>query len=218
VPFAIDVPANGLPTGSRGEAGRVEWTLEIRAPMGGIDHVAEFPIRMQGRRKQAAGDGTPKAARAAGASRQEAFAGYVKPVPQWLRVAFPVFVGLGCLLAGAGFYRTAQQVLLGLNGLPATGRVIVAEKSEVQVAIDGSGTPPVTARVGIGSNFHRWEPGQPVRIICREPGAQPRGCRMVTGGERWIDTLGTLLVGLLLLAAAGWIWRQRQAAAPRKPG
>jgi hypothetical protein len=214
VPFAFDIPGNGLATGSRGDAGHVDWTLEIRAPLGGVDYFAEFPVKMRGRRKQTEGTVATKATNAVGASRQEAFAGHEKPVPQWQRIAFPALLVVGSLLAAAGLYTTAQQIGLGLSGLPATGHVVEAEKWVVRVALDGSGPPTVTARVALGSNFHRWEKAMAVRIVCRELGETPRGCRMETGGERWINTTGTLLVGLVMLALAWRLRRLRAAAAP----
>jgi hypothetical protein len=71
ISFAFDIPGNGLATGSRGEAGCVSWTLEIRAPMDGIDYVAEFPVRMPGRSRSAAGTVATKGANTVGASRRQ---------------------------------------------------------------------------------------------------------------------------------------------------
>ena len=212
VPFTFDIPANGLATGSRGAAGRVSWTLDVRAPLEGLDYFAEFPIKMLSRRKSSA-----TAATATPARRGKAFAGYAKPVSRWERFVFPVLLVLGAFLVAGGLYTTAGQVALGHGGVPATGHVVDADTRAVLVAVDGSGAPAVRARVPIGSNFQRWETGKAVRILCRELGAQPRGCQMETGGERWINTAGTLLVGLGMLAVAGWIRRRLRAAAPAAP-
>lgn len=195
VPFAFEIPADGLRTGAHGEGEyttHVYWTLEMRAPMAGVGYLARFPIPMAGGRKDS--------------KEGKAFAGSRRPLSSWQKVAFPGLLGLGSLLLAAGLYTTSMQVLLDFEGLSASGRIVERERSAVQVALDGNGA---TVRVPIGSNAHRWSTGQAVSLRCRELGAAPRGCQMDTGGERWIGSLGTLFLGLAMLGAAAWIWRSR---------
>jgi hypothetical protein len=144
-----------------------------------------------------------------GAARPAHFAGQARPLQQWEKIAFPVALALGALLAAVGVYTTVLQISLSIGGIPASGHVLNAGKSVIDVSIDGSGPPPVTARVGIGTNFHRWQTGQVVRFVCHELGDKPVGCRMDTGGERWMDTTGALVIGLGLLAFAWRLWRRR---------
>lgn len=194
VPFAFEIPADGLRSGGHGEdeyGFHVAWSLEVRASMAGPDYVARFPIEVSGGRKAPAG---------------KAFAGARKPLSPWQKVALPLLLALGSLLAGVGLYTTGMQVLLDHEGLPAGGRIVERERSAVRVVLDAGGA---TVRVPIGSNANRWTAGQAVRIVCRELGATPRGCQMDTGGERWIASIASLVLGLAMLGAAGWIWSRR---------
>jgi hypothetical protein len=210
IPFAFQIPANGLPGGTMpGSDGNLEvssifWTLSVSAPMQGLQYNAAFPVDVDvpGAASNAAGVARQKAANTA-----SAFAGYIRPEQPYARITRMIAPVLGILLAAAGGYATVNQWQLGQDGAAFTGRIISVETPALGIALDGGGT----VRIPRVTKYNSWQTDQPVRVTCRDNGGGIRTCRMDTGYDRWIDAVGTLAVGLVLLLVGGWLWLRWRA-------
>ncbi len=205
IPFAFQIPANGLPGGTiPGSDGNLEissifWTLSVSAPMQGLQYQAAFPVDVDvpGSSQNTAEEAPLMPVNAAGA-----FAGHIRPEQQLARITRLIAPVLGILLVAAGGYATVNQWQLGQNGAAFTGRIVSVETPAIGIALDGGGT----VRIPRVTKYNSWQTGQPVRMTCRDNGGGIRTCRMDTGFDRWIDALGTLAVGLALLLLGGWLW------------
>jgi hypothetical protein len=210
IPFAFHIPANGLPGGTMpGSDGNLEissifWTLSVSAPMQGLHFQAAFPVDVDvpGSARNAAGEAPRMPVNAAGA-----FAGEVRPEQLLARITRLIAPVLGILLVAAGGYATVNQWQLGQDGEAFTGRIVSVETPALGIALDGGGT----VRIPRVTKYNTWQTGQPVRVTCRDDGGGIRTCRMDTGYDRWIDAVGTLAVGLVLLLVGGWLWLRWRA-------
>ncbi len=80
----------------------------------------------------------------------------------------------------------------------------------LDVALDEGGVVKI-ARV---TRNHAWRVDEPVSVSCVEEGNTLRSCRMDTGADRWIDGLGTLAVGTILLLLSGLVVAALSAVSP----
>lgn len=195
IPFQFAIPDDAERTLSRAfsEGHNIKWTLHVTAPLQGLDYSAEFPVDVGGGNSNKATSGT---------AAKRSFAGTLRPEQTWMKIARFVAPVFGILFFGAGAYGTIVQAFHG--GIPFAGRIVSVNMPSVDVALDEGGTVTV-ARVTRNS---AWQVDQPVRVSCVEDGATLRACRMETGGDRWIDAVGTLVVGSLLLLLSLWLWRR----------
>jgi hypothetical protein len=196
IPFEFSIPKDGLRSLSRpfAQGHNIKWTLHVAAPLTGLDYSATFPVQVGG-----AGEGSQ---RERASAQQAPFAGQMKPEQSWMRIARFVAPVLGVLFFGAGSYATIGQLFHG--GIPLTGKIVAVNMPSVDVALDEGGTVKI-ARV---TKNHAWRVDEPVRVSCVEEGNTLRSCRMDTGVDRWIDGVGTLIVGVLLLLLSAWLWRR----------
>jgi hypothetical protein len=210
IPFAFQIPVNGLPGGTMpGSDGNLEvssifWTLGVSAPMQGLQYQAAFlvDVDVPCAVSSAAGEDRPMAVNAA-----RPFAGQIRPEQPFARLTRFIAPVLGILLAAAGGYATINQWQLGQNGTAFTGRIVAVETPALGIALDDGGS----VRIPRVTKYNSWQAGQPVRVTCREDGRGIRTCRMDTGYDRWIDALGTLAIGLALLFLGGWLWLRWRA-------
>jgi hypothetical protein len=210
IPFAFQIPANGLPGGTLpGSDGNLEvssifWTLSVSAPMQGLQYNAAFPLDVDvpGSARNAAGEAPRMPVNATGA-----FAGHVRPEQPFARLIRFIAPVLGILLVAAGGYATVNQWQLGQDGAAFTGRIVSVDTPALGITLDGGGV----VRIPRVTQYNTWQVGQPVRLTCRDDGGGIRTCRMDTGLDRWIDALGTLAVGLALLLLGGWFWLRWRA-------
>lgn len=210
IPFAFHIPADGIPNraGSAVTGHEIYWTLSASAPIAGLHYRAEFPVDV-GATDAEAEEEEEAAARLTPASLEKAFVGQARPVlPEHpgLRVARFAAPVIGILLFAAGAYSTFLQWSHGRDGVALGGKITSVERPAVDVALDGGGT----VRVARVTKNNIWQVGQPVQITCLREGPEFRSCRMDTGVDRWIDALGTLGVGTMLLLLGGWLWSRRR--------
>lgn len=204
IPFEFRIPADAPPNlhGSSLPGQAIFWTLTVSAPMAGLHYRAEFPIdvgtggEIDG---EPAGDG-PK-------SLAAAFAGYARPESPGMRFLRLAATILGGLLLGAGAYSTADQWRHGQHGVSLTGKVTALNRPAMEVSLDEGGT----AHLAYIRKSSTWAIGQRVQVTCLREADALRSCGMDTDGHRWIDGLGTLAVGAVLLLFGGWLWHRRRA-------
>lgn len=211
IPIEIAIPDNGVASGTRKSTSdsteRVTWALEVRAPLRGLDYYAEFPLTVGGHRRGSDESDPPETAEhPAGARGDGPFAGYAAPRSNWSKLFFMPFLVAGAFISAAGVYTTWKEITRTVEGVRVTAHITAVAVSTLDVAIDGSAASPITAHVNLGSNFYDWKHGALVHLTCREVKEDTRTCRLDTGLERWINTAGTLVVGLLLLSLA-WALR-----------
>jgi len=199
IPIEIAIPANGLASGVRkkrsGTDERVTWALEIAAPLRGLDYYAEFAVPMN------AGP-----SRTAGESASVPFAGGEAPRStrwKWLLRGLAMF---GALVAVAGAFGIADE----LRSTRVVGHVTAYRSGTLDVAIDGSGQPPVTAHVTRLPVRTQRERGAAVALICGEVKDGTYSCDPDAGLRWWIQTGVAMSVGLGMLLTAFALWRRRR--------
>lgn len=207
IPFQFRIPADGIPnrTGSSLRGHEIYWTLSVLAPMAGLHYRAEFPIDV-GATDAETEEEEVEAARRGPASLKEAFVGQIRPERPGMGLLRFVVPIAGILLFTVGAYSTFLQWSHGRNGVALSGKITSVDRPAVDIALDGGGTTRV-ARV---TKNNIWQVDQPVQITCLREGGELRACRMDTGSDRWIDALGTLAVGTVLLLFSCWLWFRRR--------
>ena len=210
IPFAFRIPADGIPNraGSAVKGHEIYWTLSVFAPMAGLHYRAEFPINV-GATDAETEEEEEAAARLGPTSVKEAFVGQAGPVfpehpgARVLRFVAPI---AGILLFAVGSYSTFLQWSHGRDGVALSGKITSVDRPAVDIALDGGGA----VRVARVTKNNIWQVSQSVQITCLREGRELRSCRMDTGFDRWIDALGTLAVGAVLLLLGSWLWSRRR--------
>jgi len=211
IPFQIVIPGNGLPSGARkggsGTVERVTWALEVRAPLRGLAYYAEFTIPMTGRRRGSEVPGSAeKSKRVAAGAESGPFAGYDAPRSQRWKWLLRALVMFGLMITVAGTFGIADE----LRSVRVTGHVTAFNAPTLDVAIDGSGPPLVTAHVTHFPTRRQWESGMAVTLICGEVKDGTYSCDIDTGLTWWIQTSIGMGVGLGMLSLAWVLWRRRR--------
>ncbi len=94
IPFEFAIPADGLASVIRApsEGPNIKWTLDVAAPLKGLDYSATFPIAVGGSGKSSRS--------ASSASAAKPFAGSLRPEQTWAKIARFVAPVLGVLFFG----------------------------------------------------------------------------------------------------------------------
>lgn len=83
--------------------------------------------------------------------------------------------------------------------------VVAFEKPHIRISLDSGVPEPI---VYASSLHNSWRAGQAVTLTCRLVAEVPHRCRIDTAMDRWLDGLGTLVVGALGLGF-GWYMRRK---------
>jgi hypothetical protein len=203
IPFRFKIPEDALPNklGSTVPGHAIFWTLSVSAPMAGLHYNAAFPIDVSATEDETEDD-EPKGP----PSLKAAFVGQARPETAKSRVLRFIVPIVGILLFATGAYTTAKQVSHGRNGVALKGRITAVDRPALEVALDRGGA----VRIAQVTKNNIWLVGQAVDITCLPDGGGWRSCRMDTAYDRWIDAVGTLAFGAVLLLFAGWLWTRRR--------
>ena len=193
IPFAFDIPADGLPSAREGqpENETIAWDLVVTAPAQGLGFEADFIVEM-------GGTGGP-------ADSGKAFAGLPRPESAGARIV-RIAAGIGGpVLVAAGLYGTLGQIVHTAGGHRQAGEIVAVRRPGLEVRLDDR------ALVGVAyvTRNTAWREGQRVELVCAGTPAVPNRCRMATHYDRWIDGVGTLVVGLAVAGLALFLHRRR---------
>jgi hypothetical protein len=209
IPIDIAIPGDGLASGPRKTGSdtdaRVTWALEIRAPLSGLDYYTEFAIPMNGRRRGGEESGGVEAPKG-GSAGSGPFSGRDAPRSQRWKWLLRGLVMFGAMVTVAGTFGVVDE----LRSARVTGHVTDFKSTTLDVAIDGSGSPPVTAHVTHFPKSQHWEPGMAITLICGEVKEGTYSCDADTGLRWWIQTAIGMGVGLGMLLLATVLWRRRR--------
>ena len=174
IPFEFKIPADGLPNryGSSVPGHEIHWTLQISAPMKGVQYRAAFPIDVaatESRSNDADEDEERELAAARRhASLEDAFAGQARPESARagaLRYIVPV---IGGLIFAAGCYSTWNQFAYGLDGVVLSG-MLAGERARPREQVHRLWVRGTTRRRPV----HRWSAAAMSPVRRRRP-AQAR--------------------------------------------
>lgn len=211
IPFEFKVPADGLPNrhGSSVAGYEIYWTLQISAPVRGLQYRAAFPLDVAAIESRSEDSEEEEERELAAARRhaslEDAFANQAKPESSRARALHYLIPTIGVLIFAAGSYSTWNQYAYGLGGVALSGRISAISAPSLDVAL-ASGE---VARIPRVTNYNTWTLGQIVELTCPRDVGSSRPCRMNTGSDRWIDALGTLAVGTAFLLFGAWLWPRR---------
>jgi len=136
--------------------------------------------------------------------------------PVWWAV-----LALGMLLFGSQVLDFAAQVVYSTRGVHASGTVIEFHKTSArsatvtgQVDVRMPGTPAFKWEVDDTFGQLPWQEGGTVPLICTRLHADHMSCVGDSFVDRYVVTIGLLLLGALLSWAAVKMLRNRDAPAP----
>lgn len=121
-----------------------------------------------------------------------------------LRILRYLATGFAPLLVAAGIWGTLQQAMHAAQAQTYAGTIIAAQRPTVDVQLDGGDV----VRIARVTRNTTWYPGKPVEVACLGSRDRPEDCRMTTNLDRWIDSVGGLLAGLVCGAIAVLLWRR----------
>ncbi len=206
IPIELVIPENGLATGAgtnqSNSSARARWSLEVRAPLRGLDYYAEFSLPVKGRAHDNVGS-VATAATKRGTSGP--FAGYDQPRSQRWKWLLRILVMFGVLITVAASF----GILGELRATRVGGHVTAFHSPILDVAIENIVSPPITAHIerpGRGP----WSQGAAVELICDDLNEGTYSCDIDSGIHWWLQTGSVMAIGVAMLTIAVMLWRRRR--------